>query len=415
MNSALRTLQERGFIQQCTDLDGLSKAMDEGPITLYEGCDPTGPSLHIGHMVPYFAMRHLHEAGHKVIVLMGGGTARIGDPSGKSTMRQIISYDDIDANTERFLGQIDNFLKLDGKTLYSENNKNWLADLNYIDFLRDIGRHFSVNRMLSFEAYKMRMETGLSFIEFNYQLLQSYDFLQLYKRHGCRLQIGGDDQWGNIVAGIELIRRVAGAECFGLTFPLVMTSDGKKMGKTEKGALFLDPAMTSPYDFFQYWRNVSDADVERFLLMFTFLPAAECRELGSKKDAALNESKARLAWEVTALIHGKAEADKALAAAKAAFGGSSGAAPGADMSQVPSREVARADIEKGLGVLDLFVLSTLAASKSEARRLVQQGGAIVNDRKVEDEKAVIDASWLDAEGALVLRAGKKRVFRIIAS
>jgi tyrosyl-tRNA synthetase len=415
MNSALRTLQERGFIQQCTDLDGLSKAMDEGPITLYEGCDPTGPSLHIGHMVPYFAMRHLHEAGHKVIVLMGGGTARIGDPSGKSTMRQIISYDDIDANTERFLGQIDNFLKLDGKTLYSENNKNWLADLNYIDFLRDIGRHFSVNRMLSFEAYKMRMETGLSFIEFNYQLLQSYDFLQLYKRHGCRLQIGGDDQWGNIVAGIELIRRVEGAECFGLTFPLVMTSDGKKMGKTEKGALFLDPAMTSPYDFFQYWRNVSDADVERFLLMFTFLPASECRELGSKKDAALNESKARLAWEVTALIHGKAEADKALAAAKAAFSGSRGAAPGADMSQVPSREVARADIEKGLGVLDLFVLSTLAASKSEARRLVQQGGAIVNDRKVEDEKAVIDASWLDAEGALVLRAGKKRVFRIIAS
>ncbi|MDA8425461.1 MAG: tyrosine--tRNA ligase, partial [Treponema sp.] len=266
MNPALGTLQERGFLQQCTDLEGLSKAMDEGPITFYEGCDPTGPSLHIGHMVPYFAMRHLHEAGHRGIVLMGGGTARIGDPSGKSTMRQIISYEDIDANTVRFLGQIDRFLRLDGKTLYSENNKNWLADLNYIDFLRDIGRHFSVNRMLSFEAYKQRMETGLSFIEFNYQLLQSYDFLQLYKRHGCRLQIGGDDQWGNIVAGIELIRRVEGAECYGLTFPLVMTSDGKKMGKTEKGALFLDPAMTSPYDFFQYWRNVSDADVERFLL-----------------------------------------------------------------------------------------------------------------------------------------------------
>jgi tyrosyl-tRNA synthetase len=267
--------------------------------------------------------------------------------------------------------------------------------------------------MLSFEAYKMRMETGLSFIEFNYQLLQSYDFLQLYKRHGCRLQIGGDDQWGNIVAGIELIRRVEGVECFGLTFPLVTTSDGKKMGKTEKGALFLDPSMTSPYDFFQYWRNVSDADVERFLLMFTFLPASECRELGSKKDAALNESKIRLAWEVTALIHGKAEADKALAAAKAAFGARGGGS--GDMSQVPSKEVARSDIEKGIGVLDLFVLSTLAASKSEARRLVQQGGAIVNDRKVEDEKAVVDASWLDAEGALVLRAGKKRVFRIIAS
>ncbi len=406
MNAALKVLKDRGFIQQCTDIEGLSKVMDEGPITLYEGCDPTGPSLHIGHMVPYFAMRHLHESGHNVIVLMGGGTARIGDPSGKSSMRQIISYEEIDANTQRFLGQIDNFLKLDGKTLYSENNKNWLADLNYIDFLRDIGRHFSVNRMLSFEAYKMRMETGLSFIEFNYQLLQSYDYLQLYKRHGCRLQIGGDDQWGNIVAGIELIRRVEGAECFGLTFPLVMTSDGKKMGKTEKGALFLDPAMTSPYDFFQYWRNVTDADVERFLLMFTFLPVEECKALAAQKDAALNESKARLAWEVTALIHGKEEADKALAAAKAAFGGSG------DLSQVPSKALSGTELDKGLSVLDLFVYSGLCPSKSEARRLVQQGGCIVNDRKVEDEKATVDRTWLAADGAMMLRAGKKRVFRI---
>ncbi len=359
-------------------------------------------------MVPYFAIRHLHEAGHRGIVLMGGGTARIGDPSGKSSLRQIISYDEIDANTRLFLGQIDKFLKFDGKTLLSANNKDWLADLNYIDFLRDIGRHFSVNRMLSFEAYKMRMETGLSFIEFNYQLLQSYDYLQLYKRHGCRLQIGGDDQWGNIVAGIELIRRVEGAECFGLTFPLVMTSDGKKMGKTEKGALFLDPAMVSPYDFFQYWRNVADSDLERFLLMFTFLPVAECRELAARKDSGLNESKARLAWEVTALIHGKAEADRALAAAKAAFGGSG------DVGQIPSKEVSRAEIAAGIGVLELFVLAGLASSKSEARRLVQQGGAIVNDRKVEDEKAVIGAPWLDAEGVLLLRAGKKRVFRIVA-
>jgi tyrosyl-tRNA synthetase len=412
MNSALQTLQERGFIQQCTDLEGLSKAMDSGPVTFYEGCDPTGPSLHIGHMVPYFAMRHLHEAGHNAIVLMGGGTARIGDPSGKSSMRQIISYEEIDANAKRFLGQIDRFLKLDDRTMYSENNKNWLADLNYIDFLRDIGRHFSVNHMLSFEAYKMRMETGLTFIEFNYQLLQSYDFLQLYKRHGCRLQIGGNDQWGNIVAGIELIRRVEGAECFGLTFPLVMTSDGKKMGKTEKGALFLDPAMTSPYDFFQYWRNVADADLERFLLLFTFLPTALCKELAAKKDAELNESKARLAWEVTSLIHGAEEADRALAAAKAAFGGPGGS--GADMSQVPSRELPRSELAAGIGVLELFVLAGLSSSKSEARRLVQQGGATINDRKVDDEKASIDATWLDSEGALFLRAGKKRVFRVVA-
>ncbi|MBL8966991.1 MAG: tyrosine--tRNA ligase [Spirochaetaceae bacterium] len=409
MNAALEALKERGFLQQCTDLEGLSKLMDEGPVTFYEGCDPTGPSLHIGHMVPYFAMRHMHAAGHRAIVLMGGGTARIGDPSGKTTMRQIISYEEIDANTKRFLAQIDNFLRLDGKTMFSDNNKNWLADLNYIDFLRDIGRHFSVNRMLSFEAYRQRMETGLSFIEFNYQLLQSYDFLQLYKRHGCRLQIGGDDQWGNIVAGIELIRRVEGAECFGLTFPLVMTSDGKKMGKTEKGAIFLDPAMTSPYEFFQYWRNVTDADVERFLLMFTFLPPAECRELGRAKDAGINQAKERLAWEVTALIHGKDEADKALAAAKAAFGG----AAAGDVSQIPSKILARAELGKGMGVLDLFVYSGLVPSKSEARRLVQQGGAVVNDRKIEDEKTVVDTGWLDAEGALMLRAGKKRVFRIL--
>jgi tyrosyl-tRNA synthetase len=413
MNAALETLKDRGFIQQCTDIEALSKAMDDGPVTFYIGCDPTGPSLHIGHMVPFFAYRHLVASGHKGIALMGGGTARIGDPSGKSEMRKMISYDEIDENTRLFEAQLDSFVGFDGKNAYTANNKEWLASLNYIDFLRDIGRHFSVNRMLSFEAYKIRMETGLSFIEFNYQLLQSYDFLQLYKRHGCRLQIGGDDQWGNIVAGIELIRRVEGAECFGLTFPLVMTSDGKKMGKTEKGALFLDPALVSPYDFFQYWRNVADSDVARFLLMFTFLPIAECRELAAKKDNAINETKMRLAWEVTALIHGAAEADKALAAAKAAFGGAKGA--GGDVSQVPSSTVSRVDFAKGMGVLDLFILAGLASSKSEARRLVQQGGASINEKRIEDEKAVIDASWLDADGALLLRAGKKRVFRIVAS
>jgi tyrosyl-tRNA synthetase len=406
MNRALEILKERGFIQQCTDIDGLSKLMDEGPVTLYEGCDPTGPSLHIGHMVPYFAIRHLHEAGNKPIVLMGGGTARIGDPSGKTTTRQIISYEEIDANTKRFLAQLDRFLAFDGKTLYSANNKDWLADLNYIDFLRDIGRHFSVNRMLSFEAYKMRMETGLSFIEFNYQLLQSYDYLQLYKRQGCRLQIGGDDQWGNIVAGIELIRRVEGAECFGLTFPLVMTSDGKKMGKTEKGALFLDPAITSPYEFFQYWRNVPDADVERFLLMFTFLPVEECRRLAAGRDAEINKAKERLAWEVTTLIHGKDEADKALNAAKAAFGG------GSEVGEIPSATVSAARLSAGIGVLDLFVEAGLASSKSEARRLVQQGGAVVNGIKISDESAVFTDTHLVDE-ALLLRAGKKRVCRVV--
>ncbi len=403
MNRALEILKERGFVQQCTDEAGLSAALDEGPVTFYVGIDPTGPSLHIGHMVPVFALRHMREAGNVGIALLGGGTARIGDPSGKTETRKMISYAAIDANAELFRKQLDAFVRFDDRTAFAANNKDWLANLNYIDFLREIGSHFSVNRMLSFEAYKIRMETGLSFVEFNYQLLQSYDFLELWRRHGCRLQIGGDDQWGNIVAGIELIRRVEGAECFGLTFPLIMTSDGKKMGKTEKGALFLDPSMTSPWDFFQYWRNVTDADVERFLLLFTFLPVEECKALAS---GDINAAKARLAWEVTAIIHGKDAADQAREAALAAFGGSG------DIAKIPSKVMSRTEIAAGIGVLDLFVLAGLASTKSEARRLVQQGGAIVNDTRIEDEKATIDGRWI-VEGALLLRAGKKRIFRIV--
>jgi tyrosyl-tRNA synthetase len=406
MNKALETLKERGFVQQCTDIQKLSDLMDQGPVTFYVGCDPTGPSLHIGHMVPFFALRHMRDSGQIGIALLGGGTARIGDPSGRSETRKMISYEAIDANAELFKNQLDRFVGFDGVHSYTANNKDWLANLNYIEFLRDIGSHFSVNRMLTFEAYKARLETGLSFIEFNYQLLQSYDFLQLYKRHGCRLQIGGDDQWGNIVAGVELIRRVEGAECFGLTFPLVMTSDGKKMGKTEKGALFLNPTMTSPYEFFQYWRNVQDTDVERFLLMFTFLPAEECRALGNAKDSGINKAKERLAWEVTALIHGKDEADKALSAARAAFGGSG------DIGEIPTVKLSLEKIKAGIGVLDLFVLANLASSKNDARRLVQQGGAVVNGKKVDSEAAVFSDSDLVDE-AFLLRAGKKRVGRVI--
>lgn len=408
MNPALETLKERGFLQQCTDVEALSGLMDQGPVTFYVGCDPTFHSLHIGHMVPFFAFRHLMSYGHRGIALIGGGTARIGDPSGKTEMRKMLSYEDLDRNADSISAQLDRFLGFNEKTALTDNNKNWLASLNYIDFLRDIGRHFSVNRMLSFEAYRMRMETGLSFIEFNYQLLQSYDFLELYRRHGCRLQIGGDDQWGNIVAGMELIRRVEGAEAFGLTFPLVTTSDGKKMGKTEKGALFLDPAITSPYDFFQYWRNVTDQDVLRFLLMFTFLPAEECRALVAP-GKNVNEAKERLAYEITALIHGAAEADKALAGAKAAFGG------GGDKSAMPTAELPRARFEAGYPVLDLFVDAGLASSKSEARRLVQQGGAVVVDKAWGDEKAPVGPEFLDAEGELVLRAGKKRFVRVVSS
>ncbi|GHU08584.1 tyrosine--tRNA ligase [Spirochaetia bacterium] len=388
--------------------------MDEGPVTFYEGTDPTGKSLHIGHMVPYFAYRHLRAAGHKGIALIGGGTARIGDPSGKSEMRKMLSYDALDANVDSIRAQLDRFVGFDGDTARWANNKDWLADLNYIDFLREIGSHFSVNHMLSFEAYKKRLETGLSFIEFNYQLLQSYDFLELFRRYGCRLQIGGDDQWGNIVAGAELIRRIEGAEVFGITFPLVTTADGKKMGKTEKGAIFLDPTITSPYDFFQYWRNVQDDDIRRFLLMFTFLDIAECENLTSPGKNP-NDAKERLAWEVTALIHGKEEADKALSGAKAAFGGGGG-----DVDAMPSAKLDRAKFEAGYNVVDLFTDAGLVPSKSEGRRLVQQGGAFIAYRDDHSEfttmnnsDEMVSAEALDDDGSLILRAGKKRYCRVV--
>lgn len=412
MNAALQNLQDRGFISQCTDLTALSERMDKGAITFYEGCDPTGMSLHIGHMVPYFAFRHLCSAGHKGLALIGGGTARIGDPSGKSEMRKMISYEQIDANVESIRVQLDAFLHFDGDTAQAVNNKDWLADLNYIDFLRDIGSCFSVNKMLSFEAYKQRLERGLSFIEFNYQLLQAFDYLNLHEKYGAVLQIGGDDQWGNITAGVDLIRRKLGGttelnkehEAFGLTFPLIMTAAGKKMGKTEKGAIFLNPSLTSPYDFFQYWRNCVDADVERFFKLFTFLPLAE---IGVICAGNINEAKERLAYEVTQLIHGKDEAEKAQAGARAAFGGAG------DRSQMPTAELPRSLFENGIGVIDLFDAAKIGGSKSEIRRLIMQGGASVNNTQVSDIKAVFTLNDADDEGEFILRAGKKRFVRAV--
>ncbi|MCF7927547.1 MAG: tyrosine--tRNA ligase [Spirochaetales bacterium] len=410
---ALKVLAERGFLRQCSDIEALDRLLSEQSVSLYCGFDPTGPSLHVGHLIPLFAMAHMQRAGHRPIALVGGGTARIGDPSGKTEMRKMQSVETITANAERIGEQMTRFLNFSADQAVMRNNADWLADLNYIDFLRDIGRHFSVNRMLSFETYKMRLETGLSFIEFNYQLLQSYDFLVLFQREGARLQIGGDDQWGNIVAGADLIRRIEGGEAYGLTFPLVTRSDGKKMGKTEKGALYLDPEITSPYEFFQYWRNVADADVEKFLFLYTFLPAEEVRRLGALEGSAINTAKETLAFELTRIIHGDEEAGKALKSARSAFGAGGGTGgPAGGMDAIPSLEISETEIAEGIGALDLFARTSLCSSRAEARRLIDQGGARVNDRKITDQSELIDSNEVQ-EGEILLRAGKKRYFRIL--
>ncbi|MBQ7612233.1 MAG: tyrosine--tRNA ligase [Spirochaetaceae bacterium] len=405
MNEALEILQERGFIQQCTDVEGLSDMLNKGPISFYVGLDPTAGSLHIGHMVPIFAIKHLAAYGHRGILLVGGGTGKIGDPSGKTEMRKILEYEVLDQNVFNIKEQLSRFVserRANIPHVVFENNGSWLDNLNFIDFMREIGSQFSVNRMLSFEAYKKRMETGLSFLEFTYQLLQSYDFYMLHEKYKTCLQIGGDDQWGNIVAGIDLIRRKTHDEqVYGLTFPLLTRADGKKMGKSEQGALFLSSDLVSPYDFFQYWRNVDDRDVKRFMLIFTFLPIPEIEQIVSGN---INEAKERLAFEVTKLIHGLDEAEKAREAARNAFYGTGLS------SLMPSIELESKNLPSSIPVTELFTLAKLCTTKSEVRRLIEQGGASINNEKISDVK--MQCSLEDLHG-VVLRAGKKHVVKII--
>ena len=398
-------LKERGFIAQATHEAEIRELLGKEKVTFYIGFDPTADSLHAGSFLQMMAMAHLQRAGHRPIALLGGGTAMVGDPSGKSDMRKMLTTEDIEFNAARFKLQFEKFLDFSEGKAIMENNANWLMKLNYVEFLREIGMHFSVNRMLAAECFKQRLEKGLSFLEFNYMIMQSYDFLELYKRHGCRLECGGDDQWSNIIYGADLIRRKEGVEAYGLTFRLLTTSDGKKMGKTEKGAVWLDPEKTSPYEFYQYWRNVEDADVENCLSLLTFVPMEEVRRLGSLPGEQLNEAKKVLAFELTKIIHGEEEASKARDAAEALFGG------GGDSESVPTTFMKEADLVAGIGILDLLMLTKLTPSKGEGRRLVQQGGVHINGEKTEDFNRVLGMADLQ-DGKILIKKGKKAYHRI---
>ena len=402
--NALDVLRERGFIAQTVYEDDLYKMLENEKVTFYVGFDPTADSLHIGHYIPIMAMAHMQRAGHRPIALMGGGTGMIGDPSGKSELRKMLTREEIDHNVECIKAQMSRFLDFsDGKAIIA-NNADWLLNLNYVDFLREVGVHFSVNRMLTAECYKQRMEKGLTFLEFNYMLMQGYDFLELFRRYGCRVELGGDDQWSNILAGADLIRRKERQDAFAVTFKLLLTHDGRKMGKTEAGALWLDPKKTSPYDFYQYWRNVDDQDVEKCLALLTFLPMDEVRRLGALQGSEINEAKKVLAYEVTKLVHGEAEAEAAAKAAGALFGGN--ALDGA----VPTTEIE--SLEGNKRVIDLMVKAGLCKSLGEGRRLIAGGGVYLNDKKVENPDQEVTEDDFGANG-LMLRKGKKAHHRIL--
>jgi tyrosyl-tRNA synthetase len=407
MNNIYDILKERGFIEGVTDEDGLSDLLGSKKITCYIGFDPTAASLHVGSLIPIMSLMHMQRMGHRPIALVGGGTVLIGDPSGKKEMRQILSLAEVEKNAKGIKRQLSQYLDFQEDKALLLNNAGWLVPLNYIEFLRDIGRHFSVNRMLTAESYRSRLETGLNFVEFNYMLLQAYDFLHLYRDYDCVLQMGGSDQWGNIVAGTDLIRRVEEGVAYGMVFPLITTASGDKMGKTAQGAVWLDPKLTSPYEYYQYWINTDDRDVERFLALFTFLPLEEVKRYGRLTGADLREAKEVLAFEATKITHGAEEAERAREASRRAFGNAEGS-----LEAIATTSLDKGRLKKGITAFELFAETGLCASKGDAKRLISQGGGYVNGRRLQEGDEVITEADFQ-EGAAVLRAGKKRYHRVV--
>ena len=402
--SVLDTLVERGFVHQLTHEEEIAELLAKEKITFYIGFDPTADSLHVGHFLGMMVMAHMQRAGHRPICLIGGGTAMVGDPSGKTDMRKMMTRETIQHNGECFKKQMRRFIDFSEDKALMVNNADWLLQLNYVGMLRDVGASFSVNRMLTAECYKQRLERGLTFLEFNYMIMQAYDFLQLHRQLDCIMQMGGADQWSNILAGADLIRRKEGKPAYGLTFTLLTTSDGRTMGKTEKGALWLDPEKTSPYDFYQYWRNVDDADVQKCLALLTFLPMEEVRRLGALKDQEINTAKKVLAYEVTQLVHGQEAADKAQQAAEALFGGAGA------LDNAPTVSISREMI--GMKLVDVLAAVGIFASKGEGRRLIQGGGLYVADVKVADPDYVLSGDLFDGNSVLI-RKGKKSYHRLV--
>ena len=402
-------LSERGFVEQVSDKPGIRAAVEQ-PVTCYVGFDPTAASFHVGHLVPIMALAHMQRHGHRPIAIMGGGTGMIGDPSDKDEMRRLMTVEQIDSYLVKLKAQMANLLDFSEGQALMVNNADWLRKLNYLEFLRDIGRRFSVNRMLAAEGYRRRYDSegGLNFLEFNYMLLQAYDFLHVFREYGCTLQAGGNDQWGNILAGVDLIRRVDGKQVYALTYPLLTTSSGAKMGKTAAGAIWLDPELLAPYEYYQYWINTEDADVERFLAMFTFLPMEQVRELGRLTGADIRQAKRVLAFETTKILHGDEAARKAQDTSRQLFGS------GVVTDAVPTTELVAAELQAGISAPELFQRVGLSRSRSEARRLIQQGGAYINDQPVRGVDDLITAEYL-TDGSLLLRAGKKRYHRIVVA